>query len=264
MKTPLIILLLALVLLAACAPQQVACQADAQACPDGSYVSRVPPSCEFAPCPPPDRTTETNITPVLNTTEPELNITNVTNLTPEGNLSAQACNYNSTRQQYIYNYTERCKTVRYLCTQGKEAFSDNCGCRCKDISTENESLTPPSDNCNYNDTSKRYVQESPDTCRTVLFTCNGRNERPFNDECGCGCTTTPLAENTNTASMEQTPCTDPRPEACTEQYNPACGWFNESIKCVRYPCAQTYSNSCTACKDTKVSNWTSGECPTTF
>lgn len=29
----------------------VACTADAKLCPDGSYVSRVPPSCEFALCP---------------------------------------------------------------------------------------------------------------------------------------------------------------------------------------------------------------------
>jgi hypothetical protein len=27
------------------------CTLDAKLCPDGSYVGRVPPSCEFAPCP---------------------------------------------------------------------------------------------------------------------------------------------------------------------------------------------------------------------
>ena len=31
--------------------EQVACTMDARACPDGSYVGRVPPSCDFAPCP---------------------------------------------------------------------------------------------------------------------------------------------------------------------------------------------------------------------
>lgn len=35
---------------------EVACTADAKQCPDGSYVSRVPPRCEFAECP----TTNTN------------------------------------------------------------------------------------------------------------------------------------------------------------------------------------------------------------
>lgn len=29
----------------------VACTMDAKICPDGSAVGRIPPSCEFAPCP---------------------------------------------------------------------------------------------------------------------------------------------------------------------------------------------------------------------
>src|SRR3989338_4312151 len=31
----------------------VACTMEAKKCPDGSYVGRVPPNCEFAPCPAP-------------------------------------------------------------------------------------------------------------------------------------------------------------------------------------------------------------------
>jgi len=31
--------------------EPVACTMDAKQCPDGSYVGRVPPECEFAPCP---------------------------------------------------------------------------------------------------------------------------------------------------------------------------------------------------------------------
>lgn len=31
--------------------QPVACTMDAKACPDGSYVGRIAPNCEFAPCP---------------------------------------------------------------------------------------------------------------------------------------------------------------------------------------------------------------------
>lgn len=30
---------------------QVFCTMDAKVCPDGTSVGRVPPSCEFAPCP---------------------------------------------------------------------------------------------------------------------------------------------------------------------------------------------------------------------
>jgi hypothetical protein len=33
--------------------QQVFCTLDVQSCPDGSFVSRVPPSCAFSPCPAP-------------------------------------------------------------------------------------------------------------------------------------------------------------------------------------------------------------------
>ncbi|MFA6005549.1 MAG: hypothetical protein WC775_03650 [Patescibacteria group bacterium] len=32
-------------------PKEIACTLDAQLCPDGSAVGRVPPSCDFAPCP---------------------------------------------------------------------------------------------------------------------------------------------------------------------------------------------------------------------
>lgn len=38
-------------LVAACADTPTVCTQDAKLCPDGSYVSRVPPSCAFAPCP---------------------------------------------------------------------------------------------------------------------------------------------------------------------------------------------------------------------
>ena len=49
---------------------------------------------------------------------------------------------------------------------------------------------------------------------------------------------------------------------CTEIYQPVCGWFDpEKIVCVRYPCAQTFSNSCFACQDLNVEYWTTGECP---
>lgn len=31
--------------------ENIACTADAMLCPDGSSVGRMPPSCEFTPCP---------------------------------------------------------------------------------------------------------------------------------------------------------------------------------------------------------------------
>jgi hypothetical protein len=54
-KRPLlqfVLLLIALLLESGCVQQQpIACPADAKLCPDGSYVARVPPLCEFPPCP---------------------------------------------------------------------------------------------------------------------------------------------------------------------------------------------------------------------
>ena len=51
-------------------------------------------------------------------------------------------------------------------------------------------------------------------------------------------------------------------EACIQIYKPVCGWNDPGrIQCIRYPCAQTYSNSCQACMNENVLFWTEGECP---
>ncbi|MEK6918297.1 MAG: hypothetical protein AABW51_05100 [Nanoarchaeota archaeon] len=49
---------------------------------------------------------------------------------------------------------------------------------------------------------------------------------------------------------------------CVEIYSPVCGWFDsKKIQCIKYPCAQTFSNGCFACQDEKVEYYTEGECP---
>ncbi len=51
-------------------------------------------------------------------------------------------------------------------------------------------------------------------------------------------------------------------DACIEIYQPVCGWNNpDKIQCIKFPCANTYSNSCFACQDENVEYWTEGECP---
>ncbi len=51
---------------------------------------------------------------------------------------------------------------------------------------------------------------------------------------------------------------------CPRIWKPVCGWFDAGqIQCIKYPCAQTFSNSCLACKDPKVIGFTPGPCPTT-
>ena len=102
---------------------------------------------------------------------------------------------------------------------------------------------------------KLYILKSQAECATIKYVCK-IGFVPFQDEVGCGCE---KAQDTE----ERTLC-DPgsrNAQFCTADYNPVCGWFNDNLKCIKYPCAQTYSNSCEACKNTEVSYYTKGECP---
>ena len=130
--------------------------------------------------------------------------------------------------------------------------------------------------CDYGNTSKKYFSNSTEQCKAIRFLCI-EGYTYFNDECGCGCepanatmsnvtenqTATPAADETGNVTAGKNFCSDEsrKAQACYELYSPVCGWFNESINCIKYPCAATYSNSCFACKDAKVDFWTEGECP---
>lgn len=65
-----------------------------------------------------------------------------------------------------------------------------------------------------------------------------------------------------------TTCPDQRPEMCTQQYDPVCGYWSEGVPCKPgVPCPaiavikkKTYSNSCSACSDKKVRGYTKGQC----
>jgi len=51
-------------------------------------------------------------------------------------------------------------------------------------------------------------------------------------------------------------------DACIEIYQPVCGYSDsDKIKCLVYPCASTYSNSCFACIAEDVLYWVDGICP---
>lgn len=65
-------------------------------------------------------------------------------------------------------------------------------------------------------------------------------------------------------SLDKNYCTSEsrKGDVCITLYEPVCGWFDpEKIQCIKYPCAETFSNSCFACLDEKVLYWTDGECP---
>lgn len=61
-----------------------------------------------------------------------------------------------------------------------------------------------------------------------------------------------------------THCTEPRPQACTREYNPVCASRDTGIRCVTTPCPsaewKTYGNGCDACADSKVIGHRPGEC----
>ncbi|MEK6855270.1 MAG: hypothetical protein AABX73_03540 [Nanoarchaeota archaeon] len=115
--------------------------------------------------------------------------------------------------------------------------------------------------CNYNSQTKKYIGKSKTECERLLFQCE-ENSQAFFDDCGCGCET--KNSNSPPRTPEETLC-GPKSglaESCTEVYAPVCGWFNpEKIECIKYPCAQTFLNSCFACANKDILSWTAGECP---
>lgn len=50
------------------------------------------------------------------------------------------------------------------------------------------------------------------------------------------------------------PCTDPRPQVCTMEYNPSCAQRGDGTRA-------DYSSPCNACADDNVTGYTPGACP---
>ena len=60
-------------------------------------------------------------------------------------------------------------------------------------------------------------------------------------------------------------CTEPRPEACAQIYEPVCATRDTGVRCITTPCPSseevTKGNACSACSDPKVISYVQGECP---
>jgi hypothetical protein len=69
-------------------------------------------------------------------------------------------------------------------------------------------------------------------------------------------------ENKNNTQAQV--CSNPRPEICTREYKPVCAVVDTKVRCVKAPCPstikKTYSNSCTACSDNNVYEYSLGVC----
>ncbi|MDO8508339.1 MAG: hypothetical protein Q7S27_01500 [Nanoarchaeota archaeon] len=74
----------------------------------------------------------------------------------------------------------------------------------------------------------------------------------------------PFSSNYNYNEEKKTFCTPQsrEAEACIKIYKPVCGWSDpKKVQCIKYPCANTYSNSCLACLDKNTQFWTESPCP---
>lgn len=61
------------------------------------------------------------------------------------------------------------------------------------------------------------------------------------------------------AESELVLCESPRPEMCTREYRPVCGY--KSAPGDRQYLTQSYGNACTACADSEVKGFVAEGCP---
>ena len=67
------------------------------------------------------------------------------------------------------------------------------------------------------------------------------------------CAQSPAVEETVSSQPVLVACEEPRPQVCTMQFDPVCGFtVNNQYK--------TYSNACSACSDASVSGHSPGAC----
>ena len=70
---------------------------------------------------------------------------------------------------------------------------------------------------------------------------------------GCAATEPIKSNETKPNYPKRQICREPRPEMCTQQYDPVCGQFSQGG-------SKTYSNWCSACSDKAVESYVPGEC----
>lgn len=70
-----------------------------------------------------------------------------------------------------------------------------------------------------------------------------------------GCAKSPATTERADIQAGFVACAEPRPEACTMQYDPVCGEMTDGRN-------KTYSNACVACSDRLVTAYLKGACAT--
>lgn len=114
--------------------------------------------------------------------------------------------------------------------------------------------------CNLNSTAYNYQLNNIALCQNSNLNCS-KDQKPFYDECGCGCKSTKTRKN----EIEKNYCTTEQKNAtvCPAYYSKTCGWSDSTIQCLKYPCATEFTNPCEACKgnNSTIEFWTLGSCP---
>ncbi|HIH17600.1 MAG TPA: hypothetical protein HA282_05275 [Nanoarchaeota archaeon] len=175
---------------------------------------------------------------------------------PTGNQQVEG------RKTYIGNSQEECSRIRFICAEEKEYFTDEKGCGCKNPGIDdfekcaaagNQIMESYPRQCRAG--GKTFVEEAK-VCTADAKQCPDGSYVSRDANNNCEFFTCPEKEKVFCEPGQK------NAEACIALYKPVCGWFNPGqIQCVKYPCAQKYSNSCFACADGKVSYYTEGECP---
>ena len=157
-------------------------------------------------------------------------------------LILAACGTKESVKRYVSHNPDDCAVIRFMCVKDMKPFSDSTGCGC-------EPNTQP-------DLERTYTSTDTAECKRIIIECkSGTHE--FSDSTGCGCEKAVREDKAINCESDQR-----KGMFCTMEYKPVCGWNDpEKIQCIRYPCAQTYSNSCQACHNENVAYYTEGECP---
>jgi hypothetical protein len=152
-------------------------------------------------------------------------------------------------RDYISYDPNECKTMLFLCVEGKRPFFDEDGCGCEPGAIEAEISCEES-------RPEACTKEYMPVCGRQVLNTGIEQSRTYGNKC-TACSDMKVVGYTEGAceqpKLAATECNDPRPEVCTMDYNPVCGQREDWSK-------ETYGNGCDACSDPDVVSHVPGEC----